>query len=107
MMQKAMNLKQKKNVEPLKGNSFASLHIDSLHQLAKDVNLHLGVDSCEAQSIISKLIGEEVENVNKFVEENPEILLPTNLEIDHAAEKIVEQALMTDDQLKGQPPWNL
>jgi hypothetical protein len=44
-------------MEPLKGNSFASLHIDSLHQLVKDVNLHLGVDSCESHSIINKLMG--------------------------------------------------
>jgi hypothetical protein len=79
MLQKTMNLKQKKILEPLKGISFASLHIDSLHQLAKDVNLHLGVDSYESHSIINKLMGEEIENVNRFVEENSDILLPTNL----------------------------
>jgi hypothetical protein len=37
MLQKAMELKQKKNLKPLKGNSFASLHTESLQQLAKDV----------------------------------------------------------------------
>jgi hypothetical protein len=102
MLQKAMLLKQKKNLEPLKGNSFASLHSKSLYQFVKDVNVHLGVDSSEAQSIISKLVGDEIENVNKFVEENLEVLLPANMEIDLISEKTTEQALENSNQLRDQ-----
>jgi hypothetical protein len=102
MLQKAMLLKQKKNLEPLKGNSFASLHSESLYQFVKDVNVHLGVDSSEAQSIISKLVGNEIENVNKFVEENLEVLLPANMEIDLISEKTTEQALENSNQLRDQ-----
>jgi hypothetical protein len=107
MLQKAIKLKQKKNLEPLKGNSFASLHVDSLYQLVTDVNVHLGVDSSEAHSIISKLMGDELENVSKFVEENPEAALLANMEITMITEKTVELALVNSDQLNGQAPWNL
>jgi hypothetical protein len=34
-----MQLKKKKHLEPLKGNVFSALHIDSLNQIAKDVKL--------------------------------------------------------------------
>jgi hypothetical protein len=40
MLQKAMELKQKKKLEPLKCNSFVALHADSL---AKDMNLKFGI----------------------------------------------------------------
>jgi ApbE superfamily uncharacterized protein (UPF0280 family) len=97
MLQKAMKLKQKNNLEPLKCNSFASLHTDSLQQLAKDVKIQLGVDSLEAHSIIDKLVVEEVHNVNRFVEENPEILLPVDLEIEQVAGEVMEQAVVVND----------
>jgi hypothetical protein len=61
-----MKLKQKKNLEPLKGNAFATLHIDSLNQLANDMNLQLGIDTSDAASFINKLIDEENMNYDKI-----------------------------------------
>jgi hypothetical protein len=59
-----MNLKQK-NLEPFKGNSFASLHSDALNQLARDSNLYLGADSLESDTIVNKLMVEENKKVVK------------------------------------------
>jgi hypothetical protein len=81
MLQRSTNLKQKKNLESLKGNSFASVHSDALNQLARDVNLFLRDDSLEADTIVNKLMIEEDNKVNIFMEENPEILLPSNLDV--------------------------
>jgi hypothetical protein len=39
-----MELKQKKNFEPLKGNSFAALQFDSINQMSTDVNIKIGND---------------------------------------------------------------
>jgi hypothetical protein len=74
----------------LKGNSFASLHSDALNQLAIDVNLFLGADSLEADTIVNKLMIEEDKKVNFFMEENPEILLPSNLDVSLESEIEVE-----------------
>jgi hypothetical protein len=41
----------------------------------------LGTDSYEAEFIIKNLVLQENEKVNIFVDENPKILLPTNLDI--------------------------
>jgi hypothetical protein len=90
MLQRSMTLKQNKNLEPLKGNSFASLHSDALNQLAIDVNLFLGADSLEADTIVNKLMIEEDKKVNFFMEENPEILLPSNLDVSLESEIEVE-----------------
>jgi hypothetical protein len=46
-----MKLK-KKNLEPLKGNAFASLHVDNLSKIATDVCLKLGTSSAEMDFII-------------------------------------------------------
>jgi hypothetical protein len=43
--------------------------------------LQLGTDSYEAEFIIKNLVLQENEKVNIFVDENPKILLPTNLDI--------------------------
>jgi hypothetical protein len=67
MLQKAMELKQKKKLEPLKCNSFVALHADSL---AKDMNLKFGIDTSDANNIIDNMIAEEKRNINKFVDVN-------------------------------------
>jgi hypothetical protein len=82
MLQKAMKLKEEKNLGTLKGNSFASLHIDSLNQMAKDVKIKLGNNISESEAFISKLIEEEKNNLEKFVGDNPDMLLPSNLDIE-------------------------
>jgi hypothetical protein len=105
MLQKAMKLKQKNNLEPLKCNSFASLHTDSLQQLAKDVKIQLGGDSLEAQSIVDKLVVDEIGNVNRFVEENPEILLPVDLETEQGAGEAIEQVVVVNNQIETHAPF--
>jgi hypothetical protein len=81
VLQKAMALKQKKNLEPLKGNSFSILTSDYLNKVTRDVDLDLGLDKSEANEIIDNLIVEESENFKKFSEENHEVLLPPNLDL--------------------------
>jgi hypothetical protein len=41
MRQKAMELKKRKNLDPLKGNAFAALQFDTLDNLACEMNLHV------------------------------------------------------------------
>jgi hypothetical protein len=52
-----------------------------LYQIAEDVNLKFGSDSPEAKQIIEQLIANEHACYENFVELNPDILLPTDLEI--------------------------
>jgi hypothetical protein len=82
MMEKAMNLKRKNNLELVKGNRFAVLNNVSLKHFADDVNIKLGANTNECDEVVSKLIGEEKEKNDSFVLQNPKILLPVNLEID-------------------------
>jgi hypothetical protein len=56
MMQKAMQLKQKKNLDFLKGNSFTVLDVDYLNQCAAGVGVELGNNPDDANLIINKLI---------------------------------------------------
>jgi hypothetical protein len=42
MMEKTMESKKKNNLEPIKGNKFAALHYDTLHNVACDVNTQVG-----------------------------------------------------------------
>jgi hypothetical protein len=66
-----MKLKEKKNnLGALKGNSFASLHFDSLYQMAKNVKISLGSNTSDAKAFINKLIEEEKNNLAKFVGDN-------------------------------------
>jgi hypothetical protein len=82
MLQRAMELKKRKNLEPLKGYSFAALQYENLQQLAMDVNLKLGTNAIEANSLVDYLVKEEKQNYKKFIGENSEILLPVNLDED-------------------------
>jgi hypothetical protein len=66
----------------VKGNPFASLQFDNLNQIAKNINSKFGNDSEESKYIMSNLIEEEQKSFDTFVEENPEVLLPTVLDFD-------------------------
>jgi hypothetical protein len=98
MLQKAMNLKKKKNLEPLKGNSFAPLQAESLSILSRDINIKIGNDLHDNESIIDNLIKAEQKRYNDFVGENPEVLLPTSIDLD------IE---VVRDPLKGQERPNI
>jgi hypothetical protein len=74
MMQKAMKLNKKKNLDSLKGNPFSVLQSNTLNQIAADIDI--GIDENECNRIIDNLVENEI-----FVEENPEVLLPTDLDI--------------------------
>jgi hypothetical protein len=58
MLQRAMNLKQRKNLEPFKGNPFDSLESENLQELASDVNVKLGRNSNEAKFLADNPILE-------------------------------------------------
>jgi hypothetical protein len=75
-----MDLKRKKNLEPLKGNKFSILHADSIEQLASDVRIQLGCDESESEKCMSRMIENDKKKYEDFVEQNPDMLLPTNVE---------------------------
>jgi hypothetical protein len=92
MLQKAMELKQKKNLDQNKGNSFSVLHNDTLNNTAVDVNMKIGNDVNDKNRIIDILVQSEKDNYEHFVEENPDILLPTDIDV---------QVSLESDRLKG------
>jgi hypothetical protein len=81
MLQKAMELKQRRNLEPIKGNSFAVLHVESLNQIAEGANIKIDSSKEDNTRIINKLINLEQEQYDIFVDEHPETLLPSKLEV--------------------------
>jgi hypothetical protein len=58
MLKRAMDLKQRKNLEPFKCNPFDSLQPENLQKLAVDVNIKLGRNSNEAKFLVDNLILE-------------------------------------------------
>jgi hypothetical protein len=82
MLEKAMNLKQRKNLESVKGNSFSVLQFESLNQIVVDVNLKIGSDNNESNRIIGNLVESEKLTHGNFVSENPETNLPSNLDVE-------------------------
>lgn len=56
MLQKAMELKQKRNLEPIRGNSSATLQHDCLNQVAKDANINIGKNAKENTELINNLM---------------------------------------------------
>jgi hypothetical protein len=61
MMQKAMELKKKKNLEHIKGNKIDTLQFDDLNKISCDVNIKVGNDKYDKTSIIDNLIRDEIE----------------------------------------------
>jgi hypothetical protein len=73
------------------------LQPDTLQQVAKDVNLQFGTTVIEAESIVQTLVEVEKLNYDKFADENPKVLLPTNLDLDNAG---------IDTSIKGEHAQN-
>jgi hypothetical protein len=84
VLQKAMNLKKKKNLEPLKGNRFAPPppQADSLYVLPFVVNIKIGQDAHDNAGIIENMIKYDQVKYDNFTSENPEILLPASIDIE-------------------------
>jgi hypothetical protein len=80
-----MEFKQKKNLDG-KGNSFSVLQNSALNAIASDVNIKIGKDLVENDKIINELVQSEVNNFEQFVEENPDILLPTAVDVQSSLE---------------------
>jgi hypothetical protein len=82
MMQRAMELKQRKKLDAIKGDPFNVLSTDTLNQIALDASVKIGNDKSEACKVINDLIELDREQYAQFVDANPEILLPHNIESD-------------------------
>jgi hypothetical protein len=82
ILQKAMNLKKKINLENPRGNSFAALRVDELNKVARNVNVKIGNDKEESCMIINNLVGSENRVYEEFVGENLEVLLPSNMDLE-------------------------
>jgi hypothetical protein len=67
MMQKAIELKKKKNLEPLKGNIFAPLQCDDLDVMSMDINIKVGLDKSDKFKILNNMIYDEESRVEQFV----------------------------------------
>lgn len=83
MLEKAQKLKAIRNLE--KGNipkSFAFESNASLLQKAQCVNINLGTDPVEVNRVIDNLKEKELLNCESFMEGNPEVNLPGDLELD-------------------------
>jgi hypothetical protein len=81
VMQKAMEMKQRKNLELIKGNSFVGLQVDYLNQIAHDANIRIGCHNNENEMLIDNLVNAEKSQYDQFVNENPDIILFVNLDI--------------------------
>jgi hypothetical protein len=68
----------------LKGNAFATLHVENLSNIATDVSLKLGSSSVEMDFIVKNLVQEDAKKIENFVVENPEMKLPINSDIEEA-----------------------
>lgn len=99
VMQKAMSLNQEKNLEvqPVKGNYFAALDNDYLNQISKDVNIYFGNNSLEHEKIVDDIRQQEIENFNSFANENPDILLPANLEFTYGNENLTPDLILKEE----------
>jgi hypothetical protein len=95
VLQKVVELKKKKNLEMVKGNSFATLQFDKLNEIALDANLKFVNSSEEAKFIIDNMIEVEQKCYNNFVEGNFEICLPLSLYIESETPDISDNK--TDD----------
>jgi hypothetical protein len=86
VLQKAIELKKIMKLEYRKGNSFAVLQAADLNQVAMDVNIKIGMNSEESSKIIQDLVELEKGMFDKFVGENPEVLLPSSYELENVFE---------------------
>jgi hypothetical protein len=78
---KGNGFENEKKLEPLKGNPFSVLQCNDLNQIAIDASVSLGGYVDEKINLIDNLVDVDREQYNKFVPENPEVNLPTSLDI--------------------------
>jgi hypothetical protein len=64
MLQKAMDMKNKKNLEPLKGNPFSVLQTNALNQIASDASVSLGGSIDEKFKLIDDMVCVDREQYN-------------------------------------------
>jgi hypothetical protein len=76
MMQKAMELKKRKNLEPIKGNPFSTLSIENFENLTDVLKLHVSLDKAEPKEVIESLIDRERKGYEIFVDNHPKVTLP-------------------------------
>jgi hypothetical protein len=88
MLQKDMVLKQKRNLDPIKGNPFATLSLDSLNQIANVASVKIGLDTNENCKLINNLVQMDKEQYEQFAGANPETLLPDNLDIEISSSSV-------------------
>jgi hypothetical protein len=81
MMQRAMKLKKRKNLEPTKGNRFDILQLPELNQISDVVDIKIGHNKSESTAIIKNMIDSETTKCENFARDNPEIMLPVNLDV--------------------------
>jgi hypothetical protein len=84
MLERAMNLKKKRNLEPTKGNRFLALKIDDLSQMAKDVNIKVVNEGSGQDNLFNKMLIADHDRFEGFAEHNPKSILPVNLDIDQS-----------------------
>lgn len=85
MLQKAADLKSYKNLEiphaKAPGNSFHGMNTDYLALLANKVDIKVGVDTQNIVDNINALKNDETVRCFNFDNDNPEYVLPVNLDI--------------------------
>ncbi|KAE8770811.1 hypothetical protein D1007_57372 [Hordeum vulgare] len=84
IMNKACAYKQKKNLEipsNFKGKSFANIAPIIIAALINKMDLCIGKNDVEQAKIIQDMIYEEIIIFLQFVDDNPETVLPDNLEL--------------------------
>jgi hypothetical protein len=106
MLQKAMNLKKKHNLEPIQGNKFSVPDVDDLWQMSSDVNINLGNDNDDKSSILNTLMVANQDRFEHFVAQNPESVLPVNIDVDLKIEsdplndQVVSNPISPSDSIK-------
>jgi hypothetical protein len=100
MMERAKQYKMRQNLEipkTFKGNSFAVLSSQTLAATSNSIDVVIGDNIDENAKIISELVNIEHERAFKFAKQNPEIVLPDDLDINHVAKNLSTNAV--DDRL--------
>lgn len=69
-------------MEEVKGNSFTAMQIDYLNQIAQDASIKIECDNEENVRLIDNLVKEEKNKQNQFLDENPDVMLPVNLDVE-------------------------
>ncbi|KAM0924903.1 hypothetical protein ACQ4PT_004783 [Festuca glaucescens] len=102
VIDKAKEYQKRKNLEippSFKGNSYASLPVESLCDMAEKVNLRIGHNSHTRMDIVQTIVDKELVNNLNFARNNPCTVLPASIDVCH---DLVNPTLPgTDHQLPG------